>query len=40
MNYNITEPTIEECSENRILFEDEFSIIRALWYPQMGGICG
>ena len=30
-------PTCDECSNNAIVFENEFSVGYAIWYPQMGG---
>lgn len=34
------EPTVDECSNNAMLFDNDNSIAYALWYPQMGGYVG
>jgi len=37
---NIQEPTSDECSEEKKVFESDNQIGFALWYPQMGGYVG
>lgn len=37
---DVIEPTAEECSANKKVFEDDTTIGYAIWYPQMGGYAG
>lgn len=34
------EPSSEECSTNKPVYEDQERIVIACWYPQMGGYVG
>jgi len=34
------EPTVEQCSENAAVYEDDRRVGYAIFYPQMGGYCG
>lgn len=36
----IEEPTSEQCSQQAKVFENNFSVGYAMWYPKMGGYCG
>lgn len=36
----VNEPTGDECSTHAVVYEDEYIIGRAIWYPQMGGYAG
>jgi hypothetical protein len=38
--YEPEEPTGEECSTNKTVFDGKISFAVALWYPQMGGYHG
>ncbi len=35
-----TEPTGEQCTQHSLVYEDEYDIGYACWYPQMGGYAG
>jgi len=37
---DFTEPTVEQCSSNEKMGEDEYTVAYALWFPQMGGYQG
>lgn len=36
----LREPTCEQCSANEKVFEDDYTVGYAIWYPQMGGYVG
>ncbi len=36
----IKEPTLDECSDKEVVFENELMVAYACWYPQMGGYVG
>jgi len=37
MDLEFKEPTVEQCSNNEVLIENDERSVCALWYPQMGG---
>ena len=36
----IQQPTAEQCSTHEKVWEDEYQVGYAIWYPQMGGYVG
>ena len=40
MEYDINEPTPDQCSNHEKVFEDDHQVGYAIWYPQMSGYVG